>query len=281
VGGVLPSPDCEGLPFAQRARDSLIHAWAGSREWGAKLLRPGAGIIGLALAVFGVANLARAQDPQAEMWSAGSWGSWLLIASGAVGTLGHFLVTLGYGRRLRTEESEAALYKTCRSIARLVSQVTKIPDDKVGVHVWAVAGPPGLKHLVRRTKFLSVDRPESAVTWRRGRGALGVSWDERREKVWDLETLQAKAPTNQAFCDELSTYERMGLTWSEFENTKHYSAAWVRPILRGGPGSNKVIGCLSVDIVEEHGAGEKLERLVQEQSQDLRALWSLAQHRLR
>jgi hypothetical protein len=282
AAAVLPSPDCEGLPLGERARDALIGLWSWVSGKGRALLRPGAGLTGLAVAVFGVANIVKSQGPSAELWKAGEWGAWLLIVSGTFATLGYFLVTWGYSRRLMTEESEAALYKTCRSIARAVSQTTKINQDRVGVHVWAVAGPPGLRHLVRRVKYGSVvvERPESGVTWRRGRGALGICWRTETQDVWDLEDLQSRAPTRQAFCVSLTPDERMGLTWSEFSNTKHYTAVWVQPIFKSGGGS-RITGCLSVDIVEVPGAAEKLTRAVKKHSIEFLSHRSVLQDRLK
>jgi hypothetical protein len=232
--------------------------------------------------VYGVANIVKAQDPDASEWAAGHYGAWTLIVTGGLATCGYFLVAFGYNRRLKTEESEAALYKTCRSLARVVAQATGIDQDRVGVHVWAVAGPPVLTHLVRRVKYLSVvvERPESGVTWRRGRGALGICWIEREQKVWDLDDLQRRATSKGDFCEALSSYERMGLRWSDFQNAKHFTAVWVQPIFKPRRG-NRVAGCLSVDIVGVPGAGEQLQEMVQTKEIDLLSFRSVLQAQLR
>jgi hypothetical protein len=129
--------------------------------------------------------------------------------------------------------------------------------DKVGVHVWTVKGLKGFRYLVRRTTFVIKPRRRTAhhVIWCKGKGAVGIAWAEDDGILANVENLEARAPTEAAFC-AIDSRERFGLDWREFKRSKHYRAVLAVPLTTRG----RVKGCLSVDL-QVDGRAEDLERL--------------------
>jgi hypothetical protein len=61
------------------------------------------------------------------------------------------------------------LLECCKAIWALVTQTTGLDMKLVGVHVWTIRGPKGVRHLERRATFTIVQRRRTPVTWNKGR----------------------------------------------------------------------------------------------------------------
>lgn len=223
----------------------------------ARLLKPGALVIGLAVSLFGTGLLMKQSDfPDKDRWEPGSPTSYALIAWGVVAYLGYVLVIWGYVRLLTAREQEAQLYRACRDVASLVERHTSLSRDSIAVHVWVVRGLPGVRRLERRATFVPGDRPPTAIVWRKGKGAIGRCWARREWVLADLERLQTLAPDEPAF-HALSKEERFFFTWPEFLSTDHYKAILAWPLYGGPEAAPRAVGCLSIDV-QESGATAQL-----------------------
>jgi len=228
------------------------------------LLRPGAWFTSVAVVVYGLSELAKTENwPHATTWNPGTFWTVLLIASGLIGVAGYFLVTVGYARALRRSTQQVEFGAICRDVAGLVAKETTIPYDKVGVHVWTVRGLRGMRYLDRRAQFLPQRRPQSSITWCKGKGAMGICWASDKPILADVETLETRGGSASEFC-ALARSERFGLSWEEFCATKHYRAILAMPLRLGPPGARRVAGVISVDL-QVDGKAEELNTLLMTQ----------------
>jgi hypothetical protein len=265
VAGQTPvsQPTCDDLAWHERVSIRGIRMRSRSSVWLRSFLRPGAWLAAIVVAGSGVAQLLRAQKfPKEATWQPGTHGSLALVGLGAGAILAYLLVTLGYGRALKKSEQNAQLNAVCKDAAALVVARTGLNYDVIGVHVWAIRGPFGFRHLERRAQFVLKRRRASPVTWRKGKGAMGICWKRNSAVVADVEELEGRCPTRAEFC-ALPRDGRWGLTWEEFRETRHYRAILSIP-LRGGPqGAPRLRGVLSVDA-QEDGHAQELRLLVSE-----------------
>jgi hypothetical protein len=244
-------------PWRERLDERLVRLAVKVNSVLRKLLRPGALVIGIAVSLFGTGALMKQSDfPNRGIWNPGSAALTVLIACGVVAYIGYVLVVWGYARSLASREQEAQLYRACRDVASLVERHTSLNRDNIGVHVWTVRGMPGVRRLERRETFVPGDRPPTAITWRKGKGAIGRCWARGEWVLADLERLQDLARNEAAF-HALPRDETFRLTWSEFISTDHYKAILAWPLYGGPEAAPKVVGCLSVDV-QETGAAAQL-----------------------
>jgi hypothetical protein len=212
--------------------------------------------------------LKEADVPNEEFWEATAPATitWAVIA--ALSYVGYCVVVIGYLRTLRRSDQDTRLYTTCRDIAALVESKTTLDRESIGVHVWTIRGFPGLRRLERRATFVSIDRPQTSITWRKGKGALGQCWLRDEWILADLERL-ASARTEQEFY-EIPREDRFGFTWQEAKATQHYKAALVWPLHGGPENAMRVVGCLSVDAQRPRALVD-LDVLLTRHRQDLDA----------
>jgi hypothetical protein len=131
---------------------------------------------------------------------------------------------------------------------------------KVGVHVWAVKDFKGCRYLEKRATFILPTRRRSThVLWRMGKGAIGIAWADEDAVIANVEHLQQRAPTAAVFC-AIPRRDRYGLSWREYQRSRHYRAVLAVPLRVG----NRVRGCLSVDL-QLVGLADQLDTLSTEE----------------
>jgi hypothetical protein len=252
----VSQPTCDDLAWHERVSIRGIRMRSRTAVWLGSFLRPGAWLAAIVVAGSGIAQLLRAQEfPKASTWKPGTAGSMTLVGLGVGAILAYLLVTLGYGRALKKSRQNALLNAVCKDAAALVVARTGLTYDVIGVHVWTIRGPFGFRHLERRAQFVLKRRRASPVTWRKGKGAMGICWKRNSAVVADVEELEGRCPAKAEFC-ALPRDGRWGLTWEEFRETRHYRAILSIP-LRGGPqGAPRLRGVLSVDAQTDGHAQE-------------------------
>lgn len=198
----------------------------------------------------------------ANLPSEAAWGGgkpWLIgsVAAAVALALAQVLV---YFRR-RKARGDAALDDACRVVAsHLDDAIPDLPLKQVGIHIWRVAGLPKARYLRRAAHFLLAgERAHSGITWKEGKGVVGMAWKERHPKAINLETLYAKHNTPTRW-NSLSEDERLGLTWAERKGLPRYKTVYAAPLYRRAPGVENppVRGILAVDILVT-GKTKKLE----------------------
>ena len=254
---------------SERFGEFLIRRIVNTKARAGRLLRPGSLVALVAVTLTGAgAVLKQMEVPRASVWEAGSPLGIALAIVAALSYLAYCFVVVGYRRMLNNSDQNSRLYTTCRDVAALVERETGLPHEAIGVHVWAVRGMRGLRRLERRATFIPVERPPTAITWRKGKGVLGQCWlrDE-----WILAPLErmATAKTEREFY-AIPRRERFLFNWHEANATSHYTAILAWP-LRGGPeNAPVVVGVLSVDA-QGSGAYDALDAMWKVKRVDLLA----------
>ena len=234
-----------------------------------RLLKPGSVVALVAVTLTGIGAVLKEVDvPSASFWKSKELPGIALAAVAAISYLCYCLVILGYRRILKHSDENARLYATCRDVAALVERETELERELIGVHVWTVRGVRGLQRLERRATFLPVDRPRTAITWRRGKGVLGQCWLREEWILADLEEMSRAESEGEFYA--IPREDRFLFTWHEAKATQHYKAVLAWPLHGGPENAKRVIGCLSVDV-QADGAVEELDRVWTSNRQDLDA----------
>lgn len=253
----------------ERLNEFLIRSVVNTKARLSRLLKPGSVVVLVVVTATGVGvALKEADVPSASFWKATEPAGLALAILAALSYVGYCLVVIGYRRILRHGDQNTRLYTTCRDVASLVVRQTKLNRDSIGVHVWTIRGLPGLRRLERGATFLSVDRPQTSITWRKGKGVLGQCWLHDKWFLANLEPL-ANAESEDEFY-KISREDRFFFTFQEAKATEHYKAVLAWPLHGGPANARRVVGCLSVDAQTE-GAVEKLDELWTRKRQDLLA----------
>lgn len=174
---------------------------------------------------------------------------------------------MAYSAALKRADHDARLAAVCRDLARIVVKHTSLTHDALGVHVWTVAGPPLARYLRRRTTFRPVGRQRLPITWRKGKGAIGLCWARERGAVTDIDLLMRLAPDEQSFC-KLPAEKRLGMTWDEFQRSADYRAIWTVELMTGPEGRQRFRGCLSVDV-QTPGKADELKAAIRNHQDEL------------
>jgi len=256
VGATL-TKDCDTLSPSER-----ISLWGiRFRRWLGgivrRFLRPGSAVVAAVDAVYAISQILREEEvPSASAWKVPHPLGWLLAVSGGIALVGTLLVFLGFDRVLRRTSKDDELLVACKGVWRLAVEKLGLPMDKVGVHVWSVRGIKGFRYLSRRATFVIRPRRRSAhIIWRKGKGAIGIAWDEDEGIIANVENLQARGPSQRLFC-AIPRRDRFGLGWHEFRRMRHYRGILAVPLRVRGD----VRGCLSVDI-QVDGRADDLDTL--------------------
>jgi len=196
--------------------------------------------------------------PSKQAWDGSRPLGIALLTSGVSALVGTFLVFIGYGRLLRKVNQNEELSDACKGAWYLAVQTLGIDMTKVGAHVWTVKGPRGFRYLDRRVTFIIERRRQTNVTWRKGKGAIGLAWSEDAPVIASVENLQHLGSSERLFC-AIPRRERFGLNYREFLRSRHYRAILAVP-LRVDTG---VRGCLSIDV-QIDGHADTLDTLVKD-----------------
>lgn len=157
-------------------------------------------------------------------------------------------------RVIAGERAQRVVEDGCRFMLSEVHQRTKLPPVQLGVSVWRAGTDDG---LVRVGRFRLASRQSSGVAWVKGKGAIGRCWLDNDTVVADLTPLRDASVTEGTFA-ELPDETSLGMLWTDFRRTSHYTAVWAQPLRSS---SGQWIGCLSVDS-EAPGAAPVLQKRV-------------------
>jgi hypothetical protein len=251
--------DCDTPGLAERLSVWGIRSRIALGHWVRSLLRPGSYVIGGFAVAYAVCQLLKAEEvPSKEQWDGHHALGRVLVGTGVVAIVGTFLVFPAYARVLRKADQNDELEEACRAVWHLVVEKLGIDMKKVGVHVWAVKGIKGVRYLEKRATFIIESRRQTHVTWRKGKGAIGIAWADDEPIVANVEHLQERGPTQELFC-AITRRERFGLGWHDFRRSNHYRAILAIPLRARG----KVRGCLSVDLRVD-GRADDLDTVAQD-----------------
>jgi hypothetical protein len=201
--------------------------------------------------LFGAAAAVLAAAHSANLPSANAWASHHLLPLVQIGAVALWLITqagrvVASRRGKRNQELEDA----CRAVAAFVDErCPGLPLSEVGVHIWQVSVFG--RHLRRAGTFLLIgNRARSGIRWTRGKGVVGLAWEEERVVMKDLEEVRARARTADQYA-ELPASDRLGLTWDEFRKTPRYRAVYARPLFSRDGRSPVVKGVIAIDLLCE------------------------------
>lgn len=227
-----------------------------AREWlgrtGRHFLRPGSIFVALIDATYAISQILREQAvPSSAAWTRHHPLGWLLAVSGGAALVGTLLVFAGFDRMVRRSRQDDDLYEACKGVWRVMVETHHVPMDKIGVSVWEVRGVWGFHFLARRTSFVIRGRRHHPhVVWRKGKGAIGIAWDEDETIIANIENLRVLA-ANQASFEAIPRRDRFALSWREYRRTRRHSGILAAPIRVRG----RVRGVLSVDLqVDGHSS---------------------------
>ena len=231
-------------------------------------------VVAALVLVQGGVLVAEEQGWPKKFWKSDT-GTAIFVCVVVVTSVAYFVVTFRFARLVDRGRQDQRLFSACRDIANLVSRVTTVPHQKIGVHVWSIMGPPSAKHLVRRANFRAVGHRRLSITWRKGKGAIGRCWATGETFVADLEALEARGADETRFC-ALPAETRFEMTWQEFQAGRRYRAIYVTPLRAGPPSAQRIRGCLSIDI-QENGKAEELEHKLIEHEAELAPLLNICE----
>jgi hypothetical protein len=122
----------------------------------------------------------------------------------------------------------------------------------VGVHAFWIKRtwrhPRGVLKPIA-SELLHVSTP-SGITWLKGKGAVGLCWDEQRDIGVNLaEDWGPLLGCTESEWDQAPEAVKYGLTYAEFKRAGEYGAIVVTPIFDSQ--SHEVRGCVSVDAPED------------------------------
>lgn len=196
-----------------------------------------------------------------DVWKTGEPAVIALIATGILTAIYQPAVNLSNRRNRR----QILLNDAClRMAAHLDNECPTIPLRSIGVHIWRVR----VFSLRRVGQFLLQERSTSNVSWKRGKGAIGLAWRDREHVLIDLEAeLYPKVATKDA-AQALPAEERLNLEWDEIDRTKKYKAILAAPLLRERFGRQFVRGVLAIDLREEQKFDEFAAAIFENQGFD-------------
>jgi hypothetical protein len=209
--------------------------------------------------------------PSQDVWSRRpfgvSWATIVLVLSlmGAVGVIVADLKVRrkndGLERRLDTLEDEAGVVARSRDVALRSLERERLChdlDEALGVLVgWLVENPRSkldpfhLSAIVWRVPELETELAmerrwamrhwaPSAVHWTKGKGAIGLCWQNGLERVYNMTKLRSV----RTEADVLAAgNDALGMSLADIEATKRYTAVWVRPLTDP---QRRVVGILAV-----------------------------------
>jgi hypothetical protein len=204
-------------------------------------------LLGAAASTFALAH--SGEVPKAESWEKGAP---LVVAQICVTAL--FLLTQSLNTfARRSARRNGMLEDACREVAGLIDeQCPELPLRYVGVRIWSVRGPFFARHLRRKASFfLTADRAQSGIRWTKGKGVLGVAWEQRREMIRDISGLRERVHGEDDF-DALPDEDKMLLSYKEFCGIPQYELVYASPLYSRAQtsGNPPVRGVIAIDILQ-------------------------------
>jgi hypothetical protein len=193
--------------------------------------------------------------PDASFW-ASKTGAALVVVSASAALLGNYLVVSAYITRVRRGRSQADLEAGARTIHDELRKLPEMTEADIGVHIFTLRGPRGLRHLHPRAICAPSRRRspgDSRNVSRRGKGAIGSLWKfggNVNEAFLYVDV--GRLPQNRADFEKLESSARWGLTWKDYQDVKSSSAIIAEPLYAdpqgSGRSSGRFCGAISIDL---------------------------------
>jgi hypothetical protein len=143
--------------------------------------------------------------------------------------------------------------------------------DTFGLHVWLVprwhwtlvprpvrkATPRGVRARFPTPQMwhaaelrMRSDQPSTEISWRRGKGVVGMCWRRRHFFYFDAAANWGAARMDEAAWGNLSANDKLGLSYGEYVRlSSKYNRAFAVPIFRHGSQARdpEFIGCVVLD----------------------------------
>jgi hypothetical protein len=191
-------------------------------------------------------NIIKASTPGSAIWGR-SWVIALIAGANFFIAVVTVAFVRDYRRAVRARGlDDEPLQEACREIAARVVDLTQVPPETVGVHLWTLGGLWGFRHLER----VASDKPgiQMHVIWRKRKGALGRAWKARSDIVCFLG--DANAVSSRAAFNELPPESRGYVRWHDFTRMKgKFSAVAAIPLELTINGSRSFRGCISINVL--------------------------------
>lgn len=206
-----------------------------------------------------VLGLSRYNRPQ------GFWDDkgWLivpaLVVTGLTPMLQAWLIERGERRKAKRLQREHDIREVLVSALVYVAERTGLESTRIGIHAFRLG-----RHLRWQRRFpwlrrtfehdavawvrLSSNPPPSGIRWTEGKGIIGKCWAGLKNEVLDLRKhFGPHMNATREQWEQLTTEQRLGLSFEEFTRTKGYfGVVGAAPII-GGSNPGAYLGCVSID----------------------------------
>jgi hypothetical protein len=183
----------------------------------------------------------------------------LLCITGIFGALTPFESLTRRSRAVRGVTLRRMVLSTFGQLLEIGKSIHPPLDvSDMGLHVWRkrrTLRHPFVGELLRISTYRLGSVPATrSIHPTKGKGVVGLCWQQDREVGYNVTDLVAQLPDQQQF-ESYVTANRseavMGFSWEEFQRYSHRGAVFASPIRNG---RSKFVGCVSFDA--ERGYNE-------------------------
>lgn len=219
------------------------------------ILRITQGLVGAA-GIVGV-SLDQASIPSSDFWS--DHKALLYLAIGALGVTAALApiieALLDYVNRFDHAARLALLELLLQTFPPIVD-LSERPYSTIGLHVYVVRRPFRRFFTAEQQRIASLELPprsESFIRWTRGKGVIGLCWEQPERGAVALNLTDAKKEheaSDRSAWDALAPAKRLGMSFDEFARTLHLGTVIACPVLDSSKASRRsrgYKGCVSVD----------------------------------
>ena len=178
-------------------------------------------------------------------------GPFLVLALiGSIEPLGSTIRDRTTTRRIRRESTIREMLG--EKVARIGS-LTKIPCADLGASVYKLGRwRPGRRRLLRVARLRLAPQPASNVSWRVGKGVVGLCAQVEADIAIDVFSLHRSITTPEMW-DKQTTDITLGLNWNEYERLRGKHGHIIgTPI--NHPQTGKIVGVVTLDGLPQQSA---------------------------
>jgi hypothetical protein len=244
---------CDDPTFGERLALWMIPVGCAVMAFLRRMRRPGATITTTLIAAVGAMGTAKEYGwPHESWWDPHEPALVAFVIVSILAGLGTLFIVIGFRRLLAKGNRKQQFETAAQSFVRCVEKQTDLQHHEIGVNIWLIKGMKGFRRLVREAIAVAEPRPETPITWTKGKGIIGQAWARKTSQFADLDAVR-EVFTAETWC-ELPRGERFRLSWDEFDETWRYRAVLAVPLRRHRFGVHRVRGILAIDVlVPERG----------------------------
>jgi phosphate/sulfate permease len=245
--------NCDDPTPGERISLALIPVGCAVMEFLRWLRRPASAVTALLVAAVGAMGTAKEYDwPHESWWKPGQPALVIFVILSLLAGLGVAFIIVGFFRLLSRETRRRQFQAAAHSFVRCVEKQTSLQHHEIGVNIWLIKGVKGFRRLVREAIAVAEPRPETPITWTKGKGIIGHAWRRNKSVFANLDTVRALF-NEETWC-ALRRDQRFRLSWDEFNETWRYHAVLAVPLRRHRFGVHRIRGILAIDaVVTEKG----------------------------